>query len=357
MKVRALRKINRWQDSGNIQLCSVERPTPGADEVLIRVEAAGICGTDIKIWHGSTWSNPPVILGHEYSGVIVETGRDVKNLKPGERVVSETGQVVCGVCEYCKTGRELMCDKRLSIGYGVDGAMAEYIKVRQGIVHKIPDTLSFDRAALCEPFAVALHALMDHTRLTATDKVLIMGPGAIGQLAAQAAKSVGALAVLAGLPKDQERLDAARSAGVDVTLTDLSEEAVKEIAGEKGCDVVLDCSGAERAIRQAMRSVKKTGTFIQVGLTKPELTIDYSLLTGKEIQIIGTFGHRWHNWETAIELMSTGKVRVDHLITGRYGLEDWEQGFTDMQEGRGIKILIYPNKREEAAKIEGDSKL
>lgn len=348
--MRALMKLGQWQEKGNVELCDAKRPKPGADEVLVRVMAAGICGTDVKIWHGAAWSNPPVILGHEYSGVIEEVGKDVKNLKPGDRVVSETGQVVCGVCEYCKTGRELMCDKRLSIGYGVNGAMAEYIKVRQAIVHKIPDTLSFDKAALCEPFAVALHALWDHTNLTAADKVLIMGPGAIGQLAAQAAKSVGATVVLAGLPQDKERLDAAKKAGVDITLTELSEEAAEKITGEKGFDVVLDCSGAEPAIRRAMKTVKKTGTFIQVGLTKPEMTIDYSLLTGKEIQIIGTFGHRWHNWETAIELMDTGKVNVEHLITAGYELEDWKKGFTDMQDSRGIKILIYPNGKEGGSK-------
>lgn len=344
--MKALMKVKQWQEKGNVKLCETDRPIPGADEVLIKVKAVGICGTDIKIWHGAAWSNPPVILGHEYSGVIEEVGKNVKNLQPGDRVVSETGQVTCGVCEYCKTGRELMCSKRLSIGYGVDGAMAEYIKVRQAIVHKIPDRLSFDKAALCEPFAVALHALMDHTNLTATDKVLIMGPGAIGQLAAQAAKSAGATVALAGLPQDQERLDAAEKAGVDITITDLSEEKVKKLVGEKGFDVVLECSGAEAAIRQAMKAVKKTGSFIQVGLTKPEMTIDYSLLTEKEIQIIGTFGHRWHNWEMAIELMSTEKVNVEHLITARYGLDDWQMGFAQMRDGKGIKTLIYPEGRE-----------
>ena len=116
--------------------------------------------------------------------MVVGLGRNVTGLQPGDRVVSETAQVVCGKCAYCRSGRELMCDRRLSIGYGVNGAMAEYIAVRQGIVHKIPDSLDFDKAALCEPFAVALHGLLDHTALTAADRVLVMGPGAIGQLVA-----------------------------------------------------------------------------------------------------------------------------------------------------------------------------
>ena len=111
-------------------------------------------------------------------------------------------------------------------------------------------------------------------------------------------------------------------------------------------DVAVDCTGAEPAIRQAMKAVKKTGTFIQIGLTKPELTIDYSLLTAKELQIVGTFGHQYHNWEMAIELMASGKVQVDHLITSRYDLEDWQRGFEEMQDSKGIKILLYPNGKQ-----------
>lgn len=343
--MKALMKLAAGE--GNVELREVPRPEPGPGEVLIRVEAAGICGTDIKIWHGTTWSNPPVILGHEYAGVIEAVGDDVADLKPGMRVVSETAQVVCGHCQYCKSGRELMCSKRLSIGYGVNGAMAEYIVVRQAIVHRIPDALSFDKAALCEPFAVALHALLDHAVVHATDRVLVMGPGAIGQLVSQAALAAGADVTLVGLPQDQERLDAAHAAGVGTVLTALDERTVEELTQGKGFDLAVDCTGAQPAIRQAMQAVKKTGQLVQVGLTKPELTIDYSLLTGREISIVGTFGHQWHNWEMAIRLMSSGKVQVDHLITGRYPLEDWQKGFTAMQNGEGIKILLYPNGLKE----------
>ena len=342
--MKALRKLSDGE--GNVELCDIQRPVPKDGEVLIRVEACGICGTDIKILHGSTWSNPPVTLGHEYSGTIEEIGKDVKGLSVGDRVVSETAQVVCGSCYFCKTGRELMCDKRLSIGYGVDGAMAEYIAVRQEIVHKIPSTLSFDHAALCEPFAVALHALMDHSDVNSSKKILVMGPGAIGQLVAQAAKSSGATVVMSGLPQDKERLEIALSLGVDETLMAVTDDAVKELTGGMGFDVVVDCTGAEAAIRAGLEAVKKTGVFIQTGLTKPDLNIPYSLLTGREISIAGTFGHRWNNWETAIKLMAEKKVNVDSIITARYSIEDWHKGFEDMEKGKGIKILIYPKGKE-----------
>ncbi len=339
--MKALMKTAKGE--GHVSVCEAARPHLNAGEVLIRVEAVGVCGTDIKIWQGTTWSNPPVILGHEYSGVIAEVAGDVTRFHPGDRVVSETAQVVCGSCEYCRGGRELMCDQRLSIGYGVDGAMAEYIKVRQAIVHKIPDSLSFDEAALCEPLSVAVHGLSDHAAVTAASDVLVMGPGAIGQLVAQVAKSSGARVVLVGLPKDQERLDAARAAGVDLTFAGVSDEKLRALTGGRGFDIAVDCTGAEPAIRQAMRAVRKTGSFIQIGLTKPELTIDYSLLTEREIRIIGSFGHQAHDWESAIRLLDSKKVNVEHLITGRYSLDEWESAFSDMRDGRGIKILIYPN--------------
>ena len=329
---------------GNIELMDYPKPVAKPGEVIVKVMAAGVCGTDVKILHNETWSNPPVILGHEYSGVVESVGEGVTSVKPGDRVVSETGQVICGNCEYCKTGHQLMCEKRLSIGYGVDGAFAEYIAIREAIIHKIPDNLSFDCAALCEPFAVALHGTWDSGNILPTDTVLVMGPGAIGQLAAQAAKARGATVIMGGIPNDAGRLEIAKSLGVDEVFTEFSEEKIREMTGGKGVDVAIDCTGAAPAIRNAMHVVKRTGRFVQIGLTKPTMEIEYSLLTGREISIVGSFGHQWHNWEQAIKLMSTGKAKVDALITGHYPLEQWRDALGDMENQRGIKILIHPNQ-------------
>ncbi|HBQ64904.1 MAG TPA: hypothetical protein DD727_08330, partial [Clostridiales bacterium] len=136
----AIRKLK--EGAGNLSLCEIDTPVLGSSEVLIKVHAAGICGTDIKIMHGLTWSNPPVTLGHELSGEIIKVAPDVTGLKPGDRVTSETAQIICGECYFCKTGDTLMCAKRLSIGYGTDGAMANYIKVRKDIVHLLPDGMT-----------------------------------------------------------------------------------------------------------------------------------------------------------------------------------------------------------------------
>ncbi|WP_181995554.1 zinc-binding dehydrogenase [Clostridium sp. AM58-1XD] len=342
--MKALLKMKAGE--GNVVLKEVPKPVPGDQEVLIRVAAAGICGTDIKILHGQAWSNPPVVLGHEYSGTVEAVGKNVTSVVPGDRVVSETAQQICGTCEFCNTGHQLMCRQRLSIGYGVDGAFAEYIAVREGIVHKIPDELSFDMAALCEPFAVALHGTWDTGEILPTDKVLVMGPGTIGQLAVQAVKAKGAQVILAGTPRDRERLKIGEDLGADYTCTDISMDRIMELTNGKGVDAAVDCTGAAPAVRNAMQALKNRGRMVQIGLTSRNMEIEYGLLTQKEISIIGSFGHQWHNWEQAISLMASGKARIGELITGRYELEEWETAFEEMENQKGIKILIYPNGRE-----------
>ena len=338
--MKALVKTDRGP--GNLQLQELDKPRPSSGEVLIRVKAAGVCGTDIKIHRGEAWSNPPVVMGHEYAGVIEEVGSAVTAWQPGDRVVSETAQVVCGHCEYCKTGRPLMCSQRLSIGYGVNGAFAEYIVVRQEILHSIPENVSFDAAALCEPFAVALHGVWDSGPISPTDTVLVMGPGAIGQLAAQSAAAKGATVVLAGTEADSHRLDVARAMGIPHVVNTGLPQVMEALCGGRGADVVIECTGSAAAIRQSMPMVKRCGRFVQIGLTKPEVEIEYGLLTSKEISIVGSFGHRWHNWKQALDLMAKGSFEIEKLVTAHYSLSDWELAFNDMENQRGIKILIHP---------------
>jgi len=342
--MKALRKTE--EGPGHTELAMIPVPEIGENEVLIRVHAAGICGTDLKIRDGKTWSNPPVTLGHELSGVIEKVGGKVTEYTPGDRVVSETAQIICGHCWYCKTGNYLMCPERLSIGYGTDGGMAEFIKVRKDIVHKIPDSVSLDDAALCEPTAVAVHAVYDSVDIQAGDTVLVLGCGAIGNLVAQIAKSFGATVVITGLTCDEKRLELAKKVGIDYavnTQTDSVDALLAGLTDGIGPDYVFDCSGAPAAIRMGMSLLKRKGTFVQVGLTQKTLEIEYSLLTGREIKIAGTFGHNWASWETALKLMKTGKIDAASLITDRVSLDQWEAGFASASSGSGLKVLVYPN--------------
>lgn len=343
--MKALMKM----ESGNASpLQIVEVPEPvltDPDSVKIRVAAAGICGTDLSIERGSHWCNAPVILGHEFSGTVVAAGSRVTGLKPGDRVVSETAQVICGHCRFCNTGNQLMCPERLSIGYGVNGAFTDYIVMRSAIVHKIPDSISFDEAAMCEPSAVAAHAVFDKVRLEAPDTVLITGPGTIGLLVAQMVLSTGAAVVMAGIDTDAERLAVARQLGVAHTVnsqqTDL-RQTVLDLTDGLGCDYAFECSGTAPAIRGAMSSLRKKGTLVQVGLTQKNLEIEYSLLAASEISLIGSFGHNWNRWETVIAMMASGKLNVKPLITHSFGLADHEQAFQTARSRAGIKVMLHP---------------
>lgn len=337
--------VKTREGKGNVQLMDMEEPTPGPGEVKIRVKSAGICGTDIKILHGDAWSNPPVILGHEYSGIVTEIGEDVTSVKPGDRVVSETAQKVCGNCFYCNTARYLMCPERLSIGYGVHGAFSSYCVVREKIVHKLPESVSFDAGALCEPAAVAVHAVYDTGPLSPADVVVVMGPGPIGLLTAQVVKNFGCTVVITGTGSDAERLILAKSLGIDEVVNVEAEnliEVIDRLSSGMGADVVYDCTGAGPAINTGLTCLKKTGRFVQVGLTSPNLDINYSLLTQKELSIRGTFGHVWKSWYTALRLIESGKLKVEKLITHRFDLKEWEEAFQVAENQQGVKILLYP---------------
>ncbi len=339
--MKAIRKLEPGK--GFVEIQELEEPKAGRNEVKIKVEAAGICGTDIKILHGEAWSNPPVTLGHELSGVVCEVGLDVSSIAIGDRVVCETAQKICGECYFCKTGNYLMCKKRLSIGYGVDGGMAQFITVRKEIVHKLPDTVSLDEGALIEPCAVACHAVCDSVKILPTDCILVTGAGAIGLLVAQIAKCFGAKVIITGLSIDAPRLALAKELGVDITVN-VQNDNLEDYIPQSGIDLVFECTGVASSISNAMSYLKNMGKLVQVGLTKPNLEIPYSLLTGKEISLIGTFGHKWQSWESAIALIAQKKINVEKLITHRFPMSEWEQAFETAEKMEGIKVLIYPNK-------------
>lgn len=336
--------VKEREGKGFIACTEREKPEPKAGEVLIKVAYAGICGTDLKIRSGDYWSNPPVILGHEYSGTIVELGDGVSGFSVGQRVVSETAQVVCGKCEYCLSGSYLMCKERLSIGYGTDGAFAEYIAVRSEILHEIPANVSMEEAALCEPAAVAVHSVFDYASVKSTDMVVVMGPGTIGLLVALVAQSLGASVLLCGTTQDEFRLNLASRHGISVFNTSRGDltESVDFLTKGRGADWAFDCSGAAPAVSLALRCLKKQGTLIQVGLTKPEVQMDYGLVAMNELTIRGAFGHRNINWTQALKLMDHKKIKAKPLVTHKFPLEKWEEGFDQAQMLNSVKVLLRP---------------
>jgi len=313
-------------------------------QVRVKVACAGICGTDIHLWRdGGYPSNPPVILGHELSGIIDRVWDTQGCYSPGLRVTTETYFYTCGHCFFCKTGRPNLCEERKSIGSTVDGGFAEYIVVPANNIHRLPDNISFEEGALTEPFACCVQAVLEYSGIQAGDRVLIIGPGTIGLLCLQLVKLVGATSVIVGTKNDTARLEVARKLGADhlyITSDRSYIDKVKSICDDLGPDIVLECSGSQEAIHTGIEIIRKGGTFIQIGLSDKEISVDTNKIALKEIQIKGTFATKWWAWKYALRLMEEKKVNLEPLISGIIELEGWEEAFNKVLRSDGLKYLF-----------------
>lgn len=328
-----------------VKLMDVDKKEPDADQVRIKVSYAGICGTDIHLLKedGGYNSNPPITLGHELSGIIDKVGDNVDPALIGQRVVSETYYITCGTCFYCKSGRSNLCNDRKSIGSGVDGAMAEYVIVPLKNIHVIPDRISQKIAAMTEPFVCCVQAVLEKSKMNPKDKVLITGPGSIGLMCMQVAKLYGAQVTVTGLASDKSRLELAQELGADSVLYADSEDIMEQIyrkCGDKGPDIIFECSGAGAGINLCMNVIRKGGRYIQVGLTGRPTQINMNLITLKEIEVYGTFATKSIWWDKALEILEEGKVQLEPLISDIAALDDWEDAFEQAIEGKGFKHLL-----------------
>ncbi|KRD90539.1 sorbitol dehydrogenase [Bacillus sp. Root147] len=315
------------------------------NQVKIKVAYTGICGTDIHTFTGQYKnSQTPVVLGHEFSGIVVEVGKDVTKVKVGDKVTSETTFVTCGECDYCLEKDYNLCAHRKGIGTQINGSFAEYVISREESVHVLPDAVDLKAAALTEPLACCVHAALEKTVVEKGDKVLIFGPGPIGLLQAQVVKAQGAFVILAGITKDQKRLELAKSLGVDVAV-DIQKESLEEIVlaytNGYGVDKLFECSGAVQALNQGLPLVKKKGTFVQVGIFSEKLNLlDQESIIQREITYIGTRSQKPSSWHIALKLLEEKKINTEKMITKIVPLDYWRQGFEAVLSGNEIKVLV-----------------
>ncbi|KRD99452.1 zinc-binding dehydrogenase [Priestia megaterium] len=315
------------------------------NQVKIKVAYTGICGTDIHTFTGQYKnSQTPVVLGHEFSGIVVEVGEDVTKVKVGDKVTSETTFVTCGECDYCLEKDYNLCAYRKGIGTQINGSFAEYVISREESVHVLPDAVDLKAAALTEPLACCVHAALEKTVVKKEDKVLIFGPGPIGLLQAQVVKAQGAFVILAGITKDQKRLELAKSLGVDVAV-DIQKESLEEIVlaytNGYGVDKLFECSGAVQALNQGLPLVKKKGTFVQVGIFSEKLNLlDQESIIQREITYIGTRSQKPSSWHIALKLLEEKKINTEKMITKIVPLDYWRQGFEAVLSGNEIKVLV-----------------
>lgn len=342
--MKAVVKIQAGYD--NVEVQNIQEPSPGPRQVKIKVAYTGICGSDIHTFKGEYNSdNLPVVLGHEFSGEVVEVGEGVKHLKVGDRVTSETTYEVCEHCRYCLEKDYNLCSNRKGIGTQVNGSMAEYVISREESCHVLPDNVSYKAASLMEPLSCCTHALMEKTYISADDTVLIVGPGPIGLLAAQVALAEGATVILSGITNDRHRLKFAKEElGVDYIVDAQAEDLSKiilEITDGYGVDQVIECSGSSIAANQALKLTAKKGTFVQVGLfPTSEVAIDMESVIQREIEVVGSRSQKPSSWDKSLKLLERGKVDAEKLITHEYSLDEWRQGFEKVMDGSAIKVVL-----------------
>jgi alcohol dehydrogenase/L-iditol 2-dehydrogenase len=334
-------------EPGSVELREVAVPEIGDDDVLLAVGAVSVCGSDVHQAHGTaSWPiNVPVTLGHEFGGTIASAGRAVRGFREGDRVVSETAAVICGTCGMCRSGRYNLCPTRKGFGYGVNGAMAQFVKVPARCLHHVPDALPFDLACLAEPHAVAFNAMCMNATIRPGDTVVVLGPGPIGLLCARMAALAGAHPlVVAGLTADRPRLETARALGathvVDVQREDLA--AVVRDLGPLGADLVCDASGSSRTFDAALALVRPDGQVVKVGWSPESLAVNVNPLVQKNVRLQGSFSHNWPIWERVIALIAAGLTRADLVIGLRTGLDGWREAFDGMHDGRVIKSVLIP---------------
>ena len=330
---------------GHLVYTDIAEPVPGPGELKIKVNVTGICGTDMHIYHGGYHYEPPVVLGHEFSGVIVDIGEGVTSFKPGDRVSAEAPTALCGTCEFCRSGNYQLCSNRLGVGWGTNGSFAEYIVVEAAFAHLIPDSISDESAALLEPLACVCHGVNELTDISANDFVIVSGPGPIGLLTLQAAKAEGATVAVLGTNQDKQRMVLAKELGADCVINVQEDDPRKEIeklTSGAGADVILECSGAEAAVELCIDLIKKGGRYTQIGLFDRKISINIDKMVIKEIRFVGSFSQKYSSWVRAINLMERGLVKVDKLISTRLLLSDWQKGFEMIENKTGMKVLLVP---------------
>ena len=327
-----------------VVLQDVPAPQPGAGEALIKVEVCGICGSDIHAFLGQhPFINPPVVPGHELSGVIAALGPGVSGLQIGARVTAEPS-LVCGVCRHCRSGRYNICDNLRVIGCQADGALAEYLLVPAAKVIPLPDDLTFEQGAMIEPVAVAVHAVA-RAEPGKAGVTAIIGAGTIGLLTLQAAVAAGAGTTIVTDTLD-ERLALAKQLGathtVNVKKTDLEGWMQEHFGVPNPVDLSFDCVGLGPSIDSAIRMAQKGSRIIAVGVYPGKVPVEMDWVQDRELEIVGTLMYTHADWLAAIELVRSGKVQVMPLVSRQEPLERVPEVFATFEHGPGadIKLLI-----------------
>lgn len=336
--MRALVKLEKGP--GHVELKSDwPKPTVKPGWVLVEVAACGICGTDIHIEEDTHKNWPPVVLGHEYTGRIVEVGADVEGWKVGDRVVCEQHHGACMKCDACRRGAIHLCPSKRSPGWGIDGAFADFVLLPAWLLHRVPDGVTFRAATVTEPTAICITGL-DRVNLQAGERVLVIGPGPIGLISALLAKAAGASeVVVVGRASSRKRLELAKSLGL--STYELTEADPLAVLGDT-FDVSIDSTGAGESFSLACGATRRQGRVLQLGISSTP-TVQFSLNTAiyRALTISMSMSSEYSSWDRALAMMASGAYDPTPL-TSLYSLDDWKNAFADVHNRSAVKAVITP---------------
>jgi len=328
-----------------LEVTDFQMPVPEAEEVLLKVHACGVCGTDFHIFNGEAPASAPVIIGHEYTGEIIETGSSVKELKPGDSVAVNPN-IHCGYCEYCREGRIHLCKNLKALGVTINGGFAQYSVVPQSQAYKIPKGFPYSYAAMSEPLSCCLHGI-DQADIKLSDSVVIVGAGAIGIFMLQLALLKGAAKVIVIEPQHDKRVIAS---GLGAhTVIDPSQEHFSENFNDVlpgGADVVIECVGTQQAAETSLHIVKKGGRLVIFGLASPAaiLNLPLQFFFHKELTIKSSLLNP-NTFQTAVDLIVNNKIDISVIHPYEIPLvsSSLQSLFTGKKDSSVIKYLVTPN--------------
>lgn len=349
-----------YKGIGNMVVEDVPTPSIQDGELLVKVKVCAICGGDLRTFHhGHAAIKPPIILGHEFAGEIVAVGTGVERYAVGDRVIVAPG-IGCGHCSYCLSGNQHLCYHRLTLGHQYHGGFAEFVRipaiaVQAGNVNLIPDSVDYLSATLAEPLACVING-QEAMQIQLGDTVAVIGTGPIGIMHAELARSRGAGKVFL-INRSQPRLDRARPLGYDAYISLQKDDAVQrvlELTDGMGANVVIVTAGSEAAMQMGLAMTGKMGKvcfFAGLPKDKPQVTIDANFLHYRQITIYGTFSSAPRHNALAIEMIRSGKLNVDYLLTHAVSLQHINEGLQLVEKQAGMRIVVVPHWEEAADDI------
>jgi L-iditol 2-dehydrogenase len=331
---------------GNVAILEVDEPPCAANQIKLEIGYCGVCGTDIHVMHDTFRNIPPVILGHEFAGTVVEVGSEVSGVSVGERGAGlGATAVTCGQCRYCLSGDFVFCAERRGMGHGVNGAFARYVVLRPDQLYRVPESFGLDEAALSEPFAAAVRAVTELTPVRIGDVALVSGPGPMGLLCLKLLVAEGIQTIVAGGSDDDTRLDAARKLGAAAVLNVSREDpaiVIEDLTHGKGIDVAFECAGHPESVKACVQALKPMGQYTQVGICGRSIPFPIDQILFKQLTVRGSVCYTAGTWARMMEIYAQGCIRLGDLISARLPISEWERGFSLCLEKKALKVLLYP---------------